>query len=97
MKYVMIDGATAVISVEGAFNLCRTAIVNTELNSAYQQGCTKVAVDFFKTTSIDSSAIRDLTKTRRRVHPENFMARNATNAVLAALKAAKLDEWLKHE
>lgn len=95
MKYVSIDGATAIIAVEGRYDLCRTVEVQSELMAAYQQGCTKVLVDFAKTTYIDSSAERDLVKTRRKVQPENFSARNASNIVLAALKTAKLDSWLK--
>jgi len=97
MKYVTINGAVATISVEGRFDLCRTVEVQAELTSAYQQGCTKVLVDFIRTTYIDSSAERDLVKTRRKVRPENFSARNASNLVLAALKTAKLDTWLKNE
>lgn len=94
MKYVLIEGSTAIINVEGRYDLCRTVEVQSELMSAYQQGCTKVTVDFSKTTYIDSSAVRDLVKTRRRVQPENFSAKNAVNVVLAALKSAKLDSWL---
>ena len=97
MKYVSIDTATAIVSVDGRFDLCRTVEVQAELTSAYRHGCTKILVNFTRTTYIDSSAIRDLVKTRRRVHPENFSARNASNLVLAALKTAKLDIWLKNE
>lgn len=97
MKYVTIDGAKAVVSVDGRFDLCKVVEVLSDLNTAYQNGCTKVVVDFANTTFIDSSVIRDLVKTRRKVKPENFSAKNASGAVLTALCAAKLDEWLKTE
>lgn len=95
MRYVLISGSTATIAVEGRFDLCKTVEVQVELTQAYQQGCTKVCVDFSQTTYIDSSAIRDLVKTRRKVTPENFSGVHAGGVVLAALKAAKLDSWLK--
>lgn len=95
MKYVRIEGATAIVAVEGRFDLCKTVEVQSELKTAYQNGCTKVVVDFQDTTYIDSSVERDLIRTRRLVHPENFSARNAEGIVLAALKASKLDSWLK--
>lgn len=97
MKYVTIDGAKAVISVSGKFDLCKIVDVLSELDTAYQNGCTKVQVDFAATSFIDSSVIRDLVKTRHKVRPENFSAKNADGVVLAALKAAKLDEWLKND
>lgn len=96
MKYVTIEGATAIISVDGRFDLCNTVNVQSQLQTAYSYGCTQVMVDFKNTTYIDSSAIRDLTKTRRHVRPENFAARNAEGMVLAALKTANLDSWLIH-
>jgi hypothetical protein len=91
MKYVAIEGPTAVIAVEGAFNLCRILEVQAELKLAYQQGCSKVVVDFTKSTDIDSSAQRCLTDVRRKVGTTNFKARNAMGRVLAAMKTAKLD------
>lgn len=95
MKYVQIDGATAIVSVDGRYDLLKTQLVMNDLDTAFQNGCTKVVVDFGKTTYIDSAVERDLVRVRRKVKPENFSARNAEGDVLAALKAAKFDTWLK--
>lgn len=96
MKYVQIDGATAVVAVDGRYDLLKTQLVMNELDTAFQNGCTKVIVDFGKTTYIDSAVERDLVRVRRKVKAENFSARNAEGDVLAALKAAKFDTWLKN-
>ena len=95
MKYVRIDGATAIVAVEGRYDLLKTQLVNNELDTAFQNGCTKVMVDFDKTTYIDSAVERDLVRVRRKVRPENFWGCNAKGDVLAALRAAKFDTWLK--
>jgi anti-anti-sigma regulatory factor len=94
-RYVKIDKGTAIVAVDGGYDLCNTVSVNAELETAFQQGCTKVVVDFTNTTFIDSSVIRDCTKLRRKVKPENFSAKGAKGKVLSALKSAKLDAWLR--
>ena len=94
MQYITIEGSTAVISVEGEYTLLCTLEVMAEFKAAEQQGCTEVVVDFAKTTDIDSSALRDLARIYR-TYKTKFKGKNATGRVLAALKAAKLDEyWL---
>lgn len=95
MRYVTTNADTATIAVEGDYTLKTTVVVMTELQQAYQQGCTKVVIDFKDTTYIDSSVIRDCSRIRKHVKPENFSAKNATGKVLAALSSANLDEWLK--
>jgi anti-anti-sigma regulatory factor len=87
--------ATAVISVEGNWNILQLPEITAELAAAYRNGCTKVIVDFSKTTFFDSSVTRALSGVRRKVGQENFSAKNATGAVLSSLKTANLDEWLK--
>ncbi len=95
MQYIKINEGKAIISVEGEYTLLCTLEVMSEFKIAEQQGCTDVLVDFEKTTDIDSSAIRDLARVYRS-YKDRFRCVNATGRVLAALKAAKLDEfWLK--
>ncbi len=97
MQYVSINGGTATIAVEGEYTLLCTLQVMSELKAAEQQGCTDIIVDFDKTTDIDSSAIRDLTRVYRTYNANgSFKCKNAKGRVLAMLKSAKLDEfWLK--
>ena len=92
MKFVTINGDTAIIKVSGRFNLIQTAEMMPEVTQAFGVGVIRICVDFGETTYIDSCAIRDLVKLYRRVKPENFEARNAKGDVYAALYAAKLDE-----
>lgn len=94
MRYVTISDDTAVIKVEGSYDLVNTMQVKEELDQAFQNGCTKVIVDFSQTEYFDSSVIRDLTKIRRDVGPNNFSGRNAHGKVYQMLKLSKLDSWL---
>ena len=50
-------------------------------------------VDFAHTKYSDSSVNRQLKKIRVQVGVENFQIKNATGAVLKALKTAKLDKF----
>lgn len=94
MRYVKIDGATAIISVDGKFDICTAAIVKGELQTAYRSGCTKIMVDFRQTSYIDSACLRELSFARRYVNPGNFAAKNAVGMVLNVLESANLDSWL---
>ena len=90
MRYVKINGGTAVIKVEGRYDLCNTLEVMAELNTAFLSGCTKVRVDFTQTTEMDSAAMKDLQKIRNRVRVENFSGFGATGEVSEKLKQAQI-------
>lgn len=96
MKYVTIQGTSAIIKVTGRYDLINTRDVVAEVETAINnKGCSSIVVDFEKTTYMDSSVIRDLTKLRRKIKPENFSAKNAKDVVLEMLKRSKLDNWLQ--
>ena len=95
MQYVSIKEDTAILAVSGIFGFNRCKAVNAELGQSFQNGCTKVIVDFVSTKHIDSAAIRMLCDVREQVHPENFSARNANGRVLNVLRSGNLDSWLK--
>ena len=56
MQYVSIQNDTATLAVSGFFNFSRCKAVKAELGTAFQNGCTKVIVDFGTTQFIDSAA-----------------------------------------
>jgi len=91
MRYVKINGGTAVVKVEGRYDLCNTLDVMGELHTANVNfGCTKVEVDLTNTTEIDSAAVKDLQKVKSRVRAENFKAYGATGEVREKLKEAQM-------
>ncbi|WP_333595558.1 STAS domain-containing protein [Anaerospora hongkongensis] len=95
MKYVKTDGPIAVISVLGPYDLVTSMAVSEELANVFSHGCTRVEVDFDNTSFIDSAAVGELVKIRRRVGPDNFRIKNFKGEVLQVLKGAKLLEWAK--
>ncbi len=90
MRYVKINGSTAVVKVEGRYDLCNTLEVMSELQTANYRGCTKVRVDLTNTMEIDSAAVKDLQKIKNRVRAENFEAYGATGEVREKLKEAQI-------
>ena len=95
MQYVNVQNDTAILSVMGVFRFNCCKAVEADLNTAFQNGCTKVIVDFSDTTFIDSASIRLLCDVRDKLHAENFSARNAKGRTLTTLRAGNLDSWLK--
>jgi len=95
MKYVQIEGDTAIVSVEDYFTLIKVLPVDAELNEAYDKGCHKVIVDFAKTKYVDSSCITELITIVRKVGTENFEIRNVAGKVATALRGANLLGWVK--
>jgi anti-anti-sigma factor len=95
MQYVEIKNDTAILAVRGVFDFTRCKAVEADLNTAFQNGCTKVIVDFSNTKFIDSASIRQLCGVRDRLRPENFSARNASGKTLTVLRSENLDSWLK--
>lgn len=95
MKYVTIENDTLILSVSGHYKFSITKAVDYEVQTAYQNGCTKAVIDFADTESIDSAGLRQLTGIYRHVRQENFSAKNARGMVLAVLKANGLEFWLK--
>lgn len=95
MQYVSIQNDTAVLSVNGIFNFGRCKQVNSEMGAAFQNGCTKVKVDFGNTKYIDSAAVRMLCDIRDQVRPENFSAGNAKGKVMTFLRDSNLVGWLR--
>ena len=92
MKYVSIDGETAVIRVAGRYDLVKTMVVDKELKSALQSGCQKILVDFGETKFSDSSVNRQLKKVSSMVGGDNFKFINCTGAVLKSMQTARLDK-----
>ena len=86
MRYVRINGGTAVVKVEGRYDLCNTLDVMAELETAFLNGCTKVKVDFTETSEIDSAAMKDLQKIQKKVRGENFSVFGAKGEVVEKLK-----------
>ena len=80
MRYVKINGGTAIVKVEGRYDLCNTLDVMS----------TKVKVDLTNTTEIDSAAVKDLQKVRNRVRVENFEVYGAAGEVREKIKQAQL-------
>jgi ABC-type transporter Mla MlaB component len=95
MQFVTIKNDTAVLAVKGTFNFGLCKRVNSELEVAMQNGCTKVTVDFDETKFIDSASIRMLCDVRDRVRPDNFSAGNAHGKVMTVLQNSNLGGWLK--
>lgn len=95
MKYVSIKGPVAVVAVVGQYDFVTSASVTEDLSNAFNNGCTKVEVNFENTSFIDSAAIGELIRTRRRVGPENFTIKNLSGEVLKVFKGARLTEWLQ--
>ena len=94
MKYVTIENDTLMIAVKKHYKFSITKEVDSEIRTAYQNGCTKAVVDFQDTWTLDSSALRQLVGVRNHVHPENFSARNARGPVLQVLRSNNFDSWL---
>lgn len=92
MKYVSIDGETAVIRVAGRYDLVKTIVVDKELKSAMQSGCKKILVDFGETKFSDSSVNRQLKMVRIMVGGDNVKVVNCTGAVLKSMQTARLDK-----
>ena len=89
MRYVKLNGGTAVVKVEGRYDLCNTLEVMAELETAYLSGCTKVKVDLSDTTEIDSAAVKDLQKIQKRVRIENFSVLGAKGEVSEKIRQAQ--------
>jgi anti-anti-sigma factor len=95
VKYVKMNGSIAVVAVSGPFDVVTSLSVTEDLSSAYNNGCTKVEVNLENTTFIDSAAIGELIKTRRRVGQENFKVKNLKGEVLKVFKGSRLMDWLQ--
>ena len=93
MKYVKTDGAIALVKVEGPYDFVVSLAVKDELSNAFNNVCTKVEVNFENTDFIDSAAVGDLVRTRRRVGKENFTVKNLKGEVLKVFKGSRLLEW----
>lgn len=95
MQYVTIQNDTAILAVNGIFKFTCCKTVDAELKTAFQNGCTKVKVDFSNTKFIDSASVRQLCDIQRRVHAENFSVINVGTKVLTILRSEKLDSWIR--
>lgn len=96
MIHTQVKGNKVTIAVQGRFNLVKVIEVQAELKDVFAQTSSlEIFVDFAGTTFIDSSVERFLIQLRRKVGKEKFHARNASGAVLSALRAARLDDWLR--
>lgn len=89
-KYVKVREGTAVIAVAGRFDLCSIPILESELLTAFTNGCTKVEVDFAETTFIESASVGLLMKVKKRVGDGNIVIKNLKGAVLRSFKEMDL-------
>ena len=94
MQFITIKGDTAVLAVNGNYITTRVKAIKAEFNTARQNGCTKLLVDFQHTTLLDSTGISQLCDFRQLVQPGNFSARNAHGRVLTVQQDSMLDSWL---
>lgn len=94
MKYVQIDGDTAILKVKGRFDLVRTEEADGEIDEALiNHGCRKLILDLSETTFLDSAAIRTINDNLQRVGRDNFEARNAVaDEVALEMLSSELDE-----
>ena len=92
MRFVNVNGDTAVVYVPERFNLINTSLVKNEMNEAFKKGAMKVLLDFKETVFIDSSALRDIVIIYNRVKSDNFSIINVSGDVYKILTAAKLDK-----
>lgn len=90
-QYVTISGDTAVISVTGKFDFLHIGIIMREMESAFQEGVTKVIVDLAETKSIDAAAVKGLIKLYRRVKPDFKVVNVKTDSVYMMLQCLSLD------
>ncbi len=95
MRYVSINGNTAVVKVTGNFTNIVCLSLREELSNALSSGCTKVEVDFKETTFIDSASIGELNKVRRRVGKENLKARNLSGQVYTMFRTSTMLDWVE--
>ena len=96
MKYITIDGDTAVIRVAGRYDLIKTLDVDKDLKEAINaHNCKKITVDFGETTFSDSSVNRQLKRAHDMVGDDNFLVVNCTGPVLKAMQTANLDKFFR--
>lgn len=95
MKYVTIENETLTLAIPGDYKFSLTKVIDYEVQTAYQNGCTKALVDMKDTRTLDSSALRQLTKISRHVREENFSVKNARGLPLSVLKSNGLERWIK--
>lgn len=94
MEFITIKGDQAILAVSGAYITTRVKAIKSEFNTARQNGCTKLLVDFTNTNILDSTGISQLCDFRNTMRAENFSAKNAQGKVLTVLKDSMLDNWL---
>lgn len=93
-QYVRMQDSEAVVEVEGAYGLCNTVAVKTELNAALQKGCTKVELDLSRTDSVDSSVVHDISRMEQKVGAGNIRIINASGKVRAFLRDSAIGHLL---
>lgn len=97
MQYVEIKKPWAVVQVKG--ELINTVLLQvfSELETAYQNGCTQVCFDLLRTTDIESAGISGMIKIRKKVGKENFAVINPNPELSETFAAAALDGWIRSE
>ena len=90
MRYVTMNGGKATIKVDGRYDLCNTLDVQSEMDIAFSNGCTKITVDFNDTSEIDSAAMLYLLKIRDTVSKKNFKIINAKGKIYECLSSWRL-------
>ncbi len=97
MQFVEIKKPWAVVSIKG--ELINTVLLQlySELETAYQNGCTQVCFDLLQTTDIESAGISGMIKIMKKVGKENFAVINPNPAIAETFAAAALDSWIRSD
>lgn len=96
MKYVTMDGDTAVVRVSGRYDLIKTLDVDKDLKEAMNaHNCKKITVDFGATTYSDSSVNRQLKRAHDMIGHDNFLIINCKGDVLRAMETANLPKFFR--
>lgn len=92
-QYVGTEGSMAIAAVRGAFEPTITENVRAELEEAYRRGCTSARFDMTATTYADSTIIKLILHTLRRLGEKKLEIVNPKGLVLNAFNVACLDRF----
>ena len=97
MQFVEMRKPWAVVRVNG--ELINTVLLQlySELETAYQNGCTMVCFDLIQTTDIESAGISGMIKIMKKVGKENFAVINPNPEIAETFAAAALDGWVRSD
>lgn len=86
MKYVTVDGPTAIIKVEGIYGSSVVREVEDEFDKAQEMGCVELTYDFSKTKYIESTAVSSMTLRNRKIKNKAKIT-GANDVIMEALRS----------